>query len=66
MLASIYGSGLILLGLWVATSLVVLALWGLLTWAVVTLLTWRRSARSGRLPPGTEVYTDAQGANSPS
>jgi hypothetical protein len=41
MLDSIYGNGLMLLGLWVATSLVMLYLWGLLAWVVVVMLSRR-------------------------
>jgi hypothetical protein len=46
MLGSMYGNGLVLVGLWVATSLVVLFLWGVLAWAVVTMLSRRGSARN--------------------
>ncbi len=46
MLGSMYGNGLVLVGLWVATSLVVLCLWGVLAWAVVTMLSRRGSARN--------------------
>jgi hypothetical protein len=64
MLGSMYGNGLILIGLWVATSLVVLFLWGLLAWAVVTMLSRRGSARDGRVAPTDEVCTGAQRTDS--
>jgi hypothetical protein len=38
MMGSLYGNGLVLLGLWVATSLAMLLFWGLLSWAVVSIL----------------------------
>lgn len=41
MIESIYGSGLLVLGLWIATSLFVLGFWGALAWAVVHLLSRR-------------------------
>lgn len=45
MMESLYGDGLELLGLWVATSLVLLLVWGLLAWAVVKILSRQRSRR---------------------
>jgi hypothetical protein len=46
MIESIYGSGLLVLALWIATSLFVLGFWGLLAWAVVHLLSRRGGGRN--------------------
>ena len=35
MMEALYGNGLVLLGIWVSTSLVMLFFWGGLAWAVV-------------------------------
>jgi hypothetical protein len=46
MMESLYGNGLVLLGLWVSMSLVMLFIWGLLAWAVVNILSRRRFRRT--------------------
>ena len=46
MMESLYGNGLVLLGLWVGMSLVMLFIWGLLAWAVVNILSRRRFRRT--------------------
>jgi hypothetical protein len=45
MMDSLYGNGLLLLGLWVSTSLVMLFIWGVLAWAVVNTLSRQRFGR---------------------
>ena len=47
MIESFYGNGLLLLGLWTATSIIMVFLWGLLAWAVVNLIA-RRGPRRRR------------------
>ena len=45
MMETLYGNGLLLLGLWVSTSLVMLLIWGVLAWAVVNILSRQRFGR---------------------
>ena len=59
MLGSMYGNGLVLVGLWVATSLVVLCLWGFLAWAVVTMLSRGDPRGMKRVPPIAGTCTGA-------
>ena len=57
MMESLYGNGLVVLGLWVSMSLVMLLIWGLLAWAVVNILSRRRFRGHGRAPPANEILT---------
>jgi hypothetical protein len=53
MTGSLYDNGLAVFGLWVATGLVMLFLWGLLAWAVVSILSRQGFGRRGA---GTTDY----------
>ncbi len=57
MMETLYGNGLVLLGLWVSTSLVMLFIWGVLAWAVLKFFRGRESDGDGREPPTTETPT---------
>lgn len=61
MMESLYGNGLVLLGLWLSMSLVMLFIWGLLAWAVVNILSRRRLRRTWgrhRLPKFSPLPPD--------
>jgi hypothetical protein len=53
-----YGSGLFLLALWIATSLLVVLCWGLLAWGVVRLLEKHERGRNPISGPGDRSPTD--------
>jgi hypothetical protein len=64
MLESIYENGLVLLAFWVVTSLIMLFIWGLLAWAVVSILSLRASHGGGHRPT-SDVLWDAPAATVP-
>jgi hypothetical protein len=43
MIESLYGNGLVLLGIWVSMSLVMLLFWGVLAWAVLNIISRKGS-----------------------
>jgi hypothetical protein len=63
MMESLYGNGLVLLGLWVSMSLVMLFIWGLLAWAVVSVLSRRRFRRTWA---GATGYRNSHNSTRPS
>jgi hypothetical protein len=57
MMESLYANNLVLSGLWVATSLLMLLVWGLLAWAVVSILS-RRGFGRRRVDPASTRQPD--------
>jgi hypothetical protein len=57
MIASLYGNGLVLLGIWVSMSLVMLLFWGVLAWAVVNISSHKGA---GRRWAGAAAYQNSR------
>jgi hypothetical protein len=56
MIESLYGNGLVLLGIWVSMSLVMLLFWGVLAWAVLNIIS-RQGSGSRRA--GATAYRNS-------
>lgn len=64
MIGSVFGSGFLPVGLWIATSMAMLVIWGLVIWATVRLME-RHESRLRRDVPNQRRATGAPAANLP-